>query len=309
MLKKNEVIEILKNDGHIYMNEIYRTASVYNAAGERVDTCRYDTAQKIAKQEYFKETQDRDAWSFSKYVRYDWDAVSAHVADTMTDALKAFEDAGVISDLKVEPIKAAPEKQPQTRRNYVATIQDRYSCETRETKLEALNEKHARLIAGSRCDVCEYVAAIEEEPTGQAKTDRENREHCKRIAEDLEDYASGNVYRCPDCGEILTLPDDVGDKYRCPDCGTVNDVDDLEQQSLYDYFEDCLDIEFRVSGRDRDALRSVQIMVAYGGPNIYIDTATKQVELYWWTDRASYPISYDACNEVDAWASEYWGCM
>jgi hypothetical protein len=30
------------------------------------------------------------------------------------------------------------------------------------------------------------------------------------------------------------------------------------------------------------------------------------VELYWWTDRASYPISYDAVDAVDEWAAEYW---
>lgn len=153
------------------------------------------------------------------------------------------------------------------------------------------------------------VVHIPGAPQNKRNADDENREHCRRIAQDVEDYAEGRVYRCPDCNEIITLPDDVGDKYRCPDCGTVYEIDEMEPQSLYDYFEDCLDIEFRVSGRSRDALRSVQIMVACGGPNIYIDTATKQVELYWWTDRANYPISYSACDEIDDWAAEFWGCM
>ena len=77
-----------------------------------------------------------------------------------------------------------------------------------------------------------------------------------------------------------------------------------EQMTLYDYFEDCLDIEYRCDGRRE--YRSVRVMVTCGGPNIYIDTATKQVELYWWTDRASYPLAYDAVDAVDAWACEYW---
>lgn len=134
-----------------------------------------------------------------------------------------------------------------------------------------------------------------------------NRAHCRSIANDLEDYASGRVYRCPECNEIITLPDDVGDKYKCPDCDTVHDLDDLEQLSLYDYFEDCLDVEYRV-GSDKQ-YRSVCIMVTCGGPNIYIDTASKRVELYWWGDRADYLIDDDTINEIDAWAEEYWECL
>jgi hypothetical protein len=76
---------------------------------------------------------------------------------------------------------------------------------------------------------------------------------------------------------------------------------------LYDWAEDILDIEYRC-GSDKE-LRSVQIMVTCGGPNIYVDTASKSVELYWWGDRASYPISYDAAAELDAWAEEYWRCL
>jgi hypothetical protein len=115
------------------------------------------------------------------------------------------------------------------------------------------------------------------------------------------------VYRCPECGELLEINRlCVGDKYRCPECETTNDIDDFEQLSLWDYFNDVLDIEYRV-GSDKQ-LRSVQIMVAWGGPNIYIDTATKQVELYWWGDRASYPIDSDVCNEIDYIFEEYLNC-
>lgn len=132
----------------------------------------------------------------------------------------------------------------------------------------------------------------------------ENRAHCKHIALELEAYADGNVYRCPECGEIHRLPDDVGDKYRCPDCETVNDLDNWDQLGIWDYFQDYLDIEYRV-GSDRQ-YRSCRIMVACGGPNIYINTASKAVELYWCTEQAEYPISYDACDAVDEWAEEYW---
>lgn len=142
--------------------------------------------------------------------------------------------------------------------------------------------------------------------TPQPEPHDENRDHCKRIAEELEAHTNGTVYRCPDCGEILELPDDVGDKYKCPHCGTVSEVDELEQLSVWDYLEDALDIEYRI-GSDKQ-YRSVCIMVACGGPNIYIDTASKSVELYWWGDRASYPISTDATDAVDEWAEELYQC-
>ncbi len=198
------------------------------------------------------------------------------------------------------------EMKTQERTTYRATLQDRYTAETREIKVEAINEEHAKLKARAKAEMFEFVASVAQEPTGQAKTDRENRDHCRRIAEDLEDYANGNVCRCPECNEIIALPDDVGDKYRCPDCGTVHDVDDLEQLSMWDYLEDALDFRFLIDSR-RDVL-AVKILIAYGGPNIWIDTESRAVELYWWTDRASYPISGDVCDALEEWAEEYLQC-
>lgn len=309
MLKKNEVLEALENGGHITLNEIYRSATVYNANGERLDSCRYDTAERIGKTDGYT-NKSAGAWTYTRHIEKDWDALAQRVQDATTAALQAFEEAGVISDLKVEPLpdNIQENKPVKEWKNYIVTLQDRYSAEIRTVTVSALNADHARIKGRGRADMFEFVAAVELEPTGQAKTDRDNRNHCRRIAEDLEAYAEGRVYRCPDCEELLELPEDVGDKYRCPDCGSVSNVDDLEQQGLYDYFSDCLGIEYRVSGRGTDDLRSVCVMVACGGPNIYIDTASKAVELYWWGDRASYPITSDAAAEVDAWAEEMCGC-
>lgn len=140
----------------------------------------------------------------------------------------------------------------------------------------------------------------------QPKRD-ENLEHCKHIAKHLEEIYNGEYLRCPECGETLyTVGQEIGDKYCCPECGHVTDSDDFEEETLWEYFNDCYDIEYRI-GSDKQ-LRSVKIMVACGGPNIYIDTATKQVELYWWGDRASYPIDYDTCNEIDSIFEEYYNC-
>lgn len=138
----------------------------------------------------------------------------------------------------------------------------------------------------------------------ERNAEKENRAHCEHIALEVEAYADGCVYRCPECNETIHLPADVGDKYRCPDCGTIHAVEDLEQLSLWDYMSDILDMEYRV-GSDRE-YRSCRIMVAFGGPNIYIDTDSRSVELYWWNERASCFLSSDACDAIDEWMEEYW---
>lgn len=142
------------------------------------------------------------------------------------------------------------------------------------------------------------------EGAAQPKKPDSNHQHCKHIAHEIEAYTNGDVFECPDCGEEIHFPDGVGDKFKCPHCHAVNDVDDFEQLSVWNFLSDVYDIEYRV-GSDKK-YRSVKIMIACGGPNIYIDTACAMVKLYWWTDYAEYPISYEARDAIDEWAEEYW---
>ena len=143
----------------------------------------------------------------------------------------------------------------------------------------------------------------------QEETNIENRNHCKRIADELLEYVRGNVYRCPECGEACSMEEVENENsetvYKCS-CGCTTEYEP-EQLYLYDWAEDILDIEYRVDNNKE--LRSVRVMVACGGPNIYVDTATKTVELYWWGDRASYPISYGVASALDDWADELWNCL
>lgn len=138
---------------------------------------------------------------------------------------------------------------------------------------------------------------------GKKYQDAENFKHCARIADTLAEYVAGNVYKCPECGHEFTAPDDC-EKYRCPHCEFTDDLNEYEQQSLYDYLENCLDIEYRCNSRRE--YRSVQIMIAWGGPNIYLDTASGDVELYWWGDRAKYRMDNNVVEALDEWAEEYW---
>lgn len=149
-----------------------------------------------------------------------------------------------------------------------------------------------------------------ETETRQQKTDRENREHCKYIADMLEAVADGRLYRCPECGEFFEWKDEQYNEeegtYTCPECGKVYEENELEAVSMFDYFENVYDIEYRI-GSDK-AFRSVRLMVACGGPNIYIDTAEKAVLLYWWTDFARYNLTSDTAEAINEAFEELYEC-
>ena len=133
----------------------------------------------------------------------------------------------------------------------------------------------------------------------------ENFEHCKRIANMLEAIVNGDVMRCPECGEYVNVNDwedfdleDGGFLRLCGECHQKSDGEEWDDVTLYDYFEEVFDVEYRI-GADKE-YRSIRLMVACGGPNIYIDTGRKLVELHWWRDYAEYPLASEICDEIDA---------
>ena len=139
----------------------------------------------------------------------------------------------------------------------------------------------------------------------------ENFEHCKRIGDTLEDYVHGNMYRCPHCGEIHTFNEYAPSEhtneedercYTCPACTEDIIENELEAVYLWEYFNDVFDIEYRI-GSDKQ-YRSVKIMVACGGPNIYIDTGDHSIKLYWWNERAEYSLSSYTCEQIDEYFNE-----
>lgn len=129
----------------------------------------------------------------------------------------------------------------------------------------------------------------------QQETDNRNREHCKSIAERLDLIAGGCIYRDEDGEEHDVSAEDMDDV-----------PDEWEQVSLVDFFEDCYNIRY-VFDSDMDYL-AVRVMVACGGPNIWVDTESGGVELYWWGDRARYPLSRQAVEEIDAFWAEVVAC-
>lgn len=126
--------------------------------------------------------------------------------------------------------------------------------------------------------------------------------HCKAIADRLEAIADGRLYKCPECGEY------VEDNNLFCECGRQVDLigteesDPWEQVSFYDYFENALDIDYIVNSNKE--YKACRIMVAYGGPNIYINTWERKVELYWWTESGSFWLSGDTCDAINELAEE-----
>ena len=86
------------------------------------------------------------------------------------------------------------------------------------------------------------------------------------------------------CGDGYTFDDDS-------EVWLDSDGDEVETclQSAFDYLSDVLDIEYHVSG-DR-TYRGAEVLVAFGGPNIWIDTKTKHVRGAWWGDTCAVPYT------------------
>lgn len=82
-----------------------------------------------------------------------------------------------------------------------------------------------------------------------------------------------------------------------PEC-----MDDL---GAWGYLRDVLDIEYRV-GSDRQ-YRSAKVLIAFGGPNAWIDTDTQELIVYW-DERVTRPIPEQFCTELDEYLEELFSC-
>ena len=103
----------------------------------------------------------------------------------------------------------------------------------------------------------------------------ENREYCKRIAEEIEQYYNGEMF------------DDNGN-----------------QLGLYDCFLDVLDVQYIINGDL--SYRAVKLYITLGGPTVWIDTYTKTIELRWANESASYCLLSDLVDEIDViWEDNY----
>ena len=144
-----------------------------------------------------------------------------------------------------------------------------------------------------------------------------NLEHVKEIADNLEKVASGDYFMYD--GDLYPIDtDDFSEVKGCRydeenDMYIMADGEELCESDVYpaswfDWLGDNeYDIEYTIGGNKE--YRGVRIMIACGGPNIYINTNSGDVELYWWNESARYPMASDVVNMIDSTYEEMFACM
>ena len=99
----------------------------------------------------------------------------------------------------------------------------------------------------------------------------------------------------------------IADSLSNPSWDALNEGRDIENEgefSAFDYLEDALDIEYIVNSKGE--YLGARVLVAFGGPNIWVNTRTKTVEGHWWGDSA-YTSFTDGIGLDDA-LGELWAC-
>lgn len=83
--------------------------------------------------------------------------------------------------------------------------------------------------------------------------------------------------------------------------------DEDEAGTAYDYLQDVYDINY-ITNSDK-TYKGARLLVAFGGPNIWIDTNLEQVEGYWWGEK--FIAQYNHTNgaiELDEALQDIFNC-
>lgn len=148
-----------------------------------------------------------------------------------------------------------------------------------------------------------------------------NLEHVQNIVEDMADFASGSYFIYD--GNLFPIDrDEFAKKDGCTIqqenvCGDIHmfyvmpdgekiSQDELEIATIDDYFDDFYDVDY-VVGSDKK-YKACRVLVAYGGPNIYIDTWKQEVQLSWWGEHAEAYIPNDLCEQIDDFFEMLYNC-
>ena len=134
--------------------------------------------------------------------------------------------------------------------------------------------------------------------------ENKNDKYCKAIVDDLIAIVNGEMAICRTndnnnyyCDEMVKWSEIEDDK-------SVN-TEDFETATLYDYFEtDIYNIDYIIDSYKE--YKAVRVMIACGGPNVYINTWDKAVQLYWWSESGEWYIPSNVCEEIDNYWSDYY---
>ena len=140
-----------------------------------------------------------------------------------------------------------------------------------------------------------------------------NLEYVNEIVKTMEKYANGDYFIYN--GELFPVDKDEFCKldgclyregvYTMPNGKEIADTD-LEVATIGDYFSDFYDVDYIVDSNKK--YKACRVLVAFGGPNIYINTWNEQVQLEWWSDTAIADIPEGLCMAIDEFFETLYNC-
>ena len=146
-------------------------------------------------------------------------------------------------------------------------------------------------LTGYALSIKELIKNLQNRPESRKEdeTDIELRKNCESIRNQLELFAQGALYDS-EKGEMVYREDIPEDQQ-----------DDERYQDFYSYYiSDNLGIKVMHDIQSPSELFACNICVAWGGPNIYINTYTECVEGYWgYGSKTSVAFSKDVTDMVD----------
>lgn len=98
----------------------------------------------------------------------------------------------------------------------------------------------------------------------------------------------------------------AGFSYETNEDGEYRD-EDGNPTSPYEFICDALDIE--VTRSLNGDYMGARICLTIGGPNVWLDTADRELQGAWGGKRVNMYVPYEVCEEIDAAVEELTGCM
>ena len=107
------------------------------------------------------------------------------------------------------------------------------------------------------------------------------------------------------CGEQLRrMCKSIADSITSPEMKEDGDTGEKYRETAHEWMEDVYDIRYYVD-RDKRYL-GCELMVAGGGPTIWVNTYTQQVEGYWGGDKVLEPFIDNL--DLDDYNEEMYSC-
>lgn len=95
----------------------------------------------------------------------------------------------------------------------------------------------------------------------------------------------------------------------CEDCGAdentscEHDIMNERVIDVYDWLDDVLEIDYIISGHG--TYKGAEVWIAYGGPNAWIDTRERNVQVRW-SERGQWSIPSSVIDALDEVLEELW---